>query len=268
MSMRQPNVTGRASLVGAGPGDPELLTVKALRRIESADVLLYDKLVDPRILDLAPAHARRIDVGKRCGRHEMSQAAINRLIVSHAQAGAHVVRLKGGDPMVFGRAGEELAALAAAGVVAEVVPGITVACAAAASMAMPLTQRGYSRSLHLITGHARQDGGADEILPTHDWNALAACDGTIAIYMGGRTLAQVTQRLLAAGLDPATPAIAIENATLEAERRLPGTVADIAARVAAAAVTGPTLVLVGRVVALRRQDAVESAMNEVRSRAA
>ncbi|MEA1652724.1 uroporphyrinogen-III C-methyltransferase [Nitrospirillum sp. BR 11164] len=263
MSMPRHNVSGRASLVGAGPGDPELLTVKALRRIESADVLLYDKLVDPRILDLAPAHARRIDVGKRCGRHEMSQAAINRLIVAHAQAGAHVVRLKGGDPMVFGRAGEELAALAAAGVVAEVVPGITVACAAAASMAMPLTQRGYSRSLHLITGH-----GADEVLPAHDWNALAACDGTIAIYMGGRTLAQVTQRLLAAGLDPATPAIAIENATLEAERRLPGTVADIAARVAAAAVMGPTLVLVGRVVALRRQDAVESAMNEVRSRAA
>ncbi|MDE1145936.1 MAG: uroporphyrinogen-III C-methyltransferase [Azospirillaceae bacterium] len=263
MSMPTRDTTGRASLVGAGPGDPELLTLKALRRIEAADVVLYDKLVDPRILDLAPAHARRIDVGKRCGQHAMSQAAINRLIVSHAQAGSHVVRLKGGDPMVFGRAGEELAALEAAGVPAEVVPGITVACAAAASMAMPLTQRGYSCSLHFITGH-----GADEVLPPHDWNALAACDGTIAIYMGSRTLAAVTRQLLAAGVSPATPAIAVENATLATERRLPGTLADIAAVVTAANVTGPTLVLVGRVVALRRREAVELALIELRTRAA
>jgi uroporphyrin-III C-methyltransferase len=237
---------GRASLVGAGPGDPELLTVKAVRALQSADVVLYDRLIDPRVLDIAPARARRIDVGKRCGRHAMSQAAINRLLVAQVRAGAHVVRLKGGDPFVFGRGGEELEALREAGTAAEVVPGITAALATAARLGMPLTHRGLSRSLHLITAHSRDREG----VPQHDWRALAAAGGTLAVYMGARTLPKVAQALLAAGMPPAAPTIAVENATLPNERRIRRTLADIAAAVAEAAVEGPTLTLIGAVVAL------------------
>ena len=237
---------GRASLVGAGPGDPELLTVKAVRALQAADVVLYDKLIDPRVLDLAPARARRIDVGKRCGRHAMSQAAINRLLVQQVRTGAHVVRLKGGDPFVFGRGGEELEALREAGAEVEVVPGITAALAIAARLRMPLTHRGTARSLHLITAHGRDEEG----VPQHDWRALAAAGGTLAVYMGARTLPKVAEALLAAGMSPATPAIAVENATLPNERRIRRTLADIAQAIQAAAVEGPTLTLIGDVVAL------------------
>ena len=241
---------GRASLVGAGPGDPALLTVKAVRALETADVVLYDKLIDPRLLDLAPATARRIDVGKRCGRHAMSQAAINRLLVAEVRRGGHVVRLKGGDPFIFGRGGEELEALRAAGAEVEVIPGITAALATAARLGMPLTHRGLSRSLHLITAHGREGD-----VPQHDWRALAAAGGTLAVYMGARTLPRVAEALLAAGMPPSTPAIAVENATLPGERRIRRTLADIAAAVAEAAVEGPTLTLIGEVVALAGIDA-------------
>ncbi len=236
---------GRASLVGAGPGAVDLLTVRAVQAIQSADVLLYDKLVGAEVLALAPAGARRIDVGKRCGRHAMSQAAINALIVRHAQAGAHVVRLKGGDPFVFGRGGEELESLRLAGVPTEVVPGITAALAAAARLGIPLTHRGASRSLHLITAH-----GADDRLPEHDWTALARAGGTLAVYMGKRTLPLLAERLLAAGMAADTPAIAVENATLPNERRMLGTLVGLAEMVAAAGLDGPTLVLIGAVVAM------------------
>jgi uroporphyrin-III C-methyltransferase/precorrin-2 dehydrogenase/sirohydrochlorin ferrochelatase len=236
---------GRATLVGAGPGDPDLLTLKALRALNHADVVLYDKLVDPRVLDLARRDARRIDVGKRCGRHSMNQAAINALLVREVRSGAHVVRLKGGDPFVFGRGGEELEALRAAGAEVEVVPGITAAIAAAARLGVPLTHRGAARALHLITAH-----GADGALPAHDWRALAASGGTLAVYMGARTLPGVASALLAAGMDAETPAIAVENASLPTERRIPATLANIAGAVAAAGVEGPTLVLIGVVVAL------------------
>lgn len=236
---------GRATLVGAGPGDPELLTLKALRALERADVVLYDKLVDPSVLDLAPRGARRIDVGKRCGRHAMSQAAINALLVREVRAGGHVVRLKGGDPFVFGRGGEELEALRAAGAEVEVVPGITAALAAAARLGLPLTHRGLARGLHLITAH-----GAEEDLPAHDWRALAEAGGTLAVYMGSRTLPRVAAALIDAGMAPETPAIAVENASLPGERRIPATLGGIAAAVAAADVEGPTLVLIGAVVAL------------------
>jgi uroporphyrin-III C-methyltransferase len=246
-----PATRGHASLVGAGPGDPELLTVKAVRALRSADVVLYDKLIDPRVLDLAPSRARRIDVGKRCGRHAMSQAAINRLLIAQVKAGGHVVRLKGGDPFVFGRGGEELAALREAGAEVEVVPGITAALATAARLRMPLTHRGISRSLHLITAHGRDDEG----MPQHDWRALAATGGTLAVYMGARTLPKVAQALLAAGMPATTPAIAVENATLPNERRIRRTLADIAQAVAAAGVEGPTLTLIGAVVALAEAEA-------------
>ncbi|MCB4824374.1 uroporphyrinogen-III C-methyltransferase [Roseicella aerolata] len=241
---------GRASLVGAGPGDPELLTVRAVRVLQSADIVLHDKLIDPRVLDLAPARARRIDVGKRCGRHAMSQAAINRLLVEQVRAGTHVVRLKGGDPVVFGRGGEELAALREAGAEVEVVPGITAALATAARLGMPLTHRGTSRSLHLITAHGRDGEG----VPEHDWRALAAAGGTLAVYMGARTLPQVAESLLHAGMSPGTPAIAVENATLPNERRIRRTLADIAGAIRDAAVEGPTLTLIGEVVALAEAD--------------
>lgn len=236
---------GRATLVGAGPGDPELLTLKALRALSRADVVLHDRLVDPRVLDLARRDARRIDVGKRCGRHAMSQAAINALLVREVRAGAHVVRLKGGDPFVFGRGGEELEALREAGAEVEVVPGITAALAAAARLGVPLTHRGVSRGLHLLTAH-----GADGGLPAQDWRALAEAGGTLAVYMGGRTLPRVAAALLEAGMAPETPAMAIESASLAEERRIPGTLGGIAGTVAAAGVEGPTLVLIGAVLGL------------------
>ena len=241
----RPVAAGRASLVGAGPGDPELLTLRAVRVLKRADVVLYDALIDPAILDLARRDARRIDVGKRCGRHAMKQAAINKLIVEHARAGAHVVRLKGGDPFVFGRGGEELEELRAAGVPVEVVPGITAACAAAASLGIPLTHREMARSLHLVTGH-----GSDGAVPGLDWRTLANGEGTVAAYMAGRTLRTVALRLMAAGLDGGTPAVAVENASRPSERRLFGTLAGLADGLEAAGFTGPTLVLIGRVVGL------------------
>lgn len=240
-----PTVGGRVTLVGAGPGDPELLTLRAVKAIQSADMLLYDALIDPEILHLARPDARRIDVGKRCGRHAMNQAAINALIVRLARAGAHVVRLKGGDPLVFGRGGEELDALRAAGVPVTVVPGVTAACAAAASLQVPLTHRDVARSVHFVTGH-----GADGAIPAHDWLALVRSGGTIAAYMASRTLPSMAARLMAAGMAGATPAVAVENASRANERRLFGTIATLPAELAAAGFDGPTFVLIGAVVGL------------------
>ncbi len=242
---------GRATLVGAGPGDPDLLTLRAVRAIQSADVLLYDALIDPAILDLAPAAARRVDVGKRCGRHAMQQDAINRLIVREALSGSHVVRLKGGDPFVFGRGGEELDSLRTAGVPVEVVPGVTAACAAAASLRIPLTHRDVARSLHFVTGH-----GSDGTLPAHDWTALARAGGTIAAYMAGRTLPRVAERLMAAGMPGTTPAVAVESVSRVNERRLYGTLASLPALLGQAGFAGPTLVLIGDVVGLAMEAAV------------
>jgi uroporphyrin-III C-methyltransferase len=236
---------GKATLVGAGPGDPDLLTLRAVKAIQSADVLLFDALIDPAILDLAPPNARRVDVGKRCGRHAMQQSAINRLIVREALSGAHVVRLKGGDPFVFGRGGEELDSLRMAGVPVEVIPGVTAACAAAASLQIPLTHRDMSRSLHFVTGH-----GSDGTVPAHDWAALVASGGTIAAYMAGRTLPQVARNLIAAGMAGSTPAVAVENASRPNEQRLFATLADLPTQLAEAGFTGPTLVLIGAVVGL------------------
>jgi siroheme synthase len=248
MSAFPPNKhAGRATLVGAGPGDPDLLTLRAVKAIQAADAILYDALIDPAILDLAPPAARRIDVGKRCGRHAMNQQAINALIVRLAQQGAHVVRLKGGDPFVFGRGGEELDSLRAASVPVEVVPGVTAACAAAASLQIPLTHRDTARSLHFVTGH-----GADGEVPAHDWRALAASGGTIAAYMAGRTLRRVAASLMEAGLPASTPAVAVENASRPDESHLHATLATIADHLDARPAGGPVIVLIGSVVALSR----------------
>ncbi|MBP0491241.1 siroheme synthase CysG [Roseomonas indoligenes] len=240
-----PRPPGQALLVGAGPGDPGLLTLTGLRALQRADVVLYDRLVSPEVLALARRDARRIDVGKRCGRHSMNQAAINALLVRYAREGLRVVRLKGGDPFVFGRGGEEMEAMREAGLSVGVVPGVTAAVAAAAALGIPVTHRGVSRGLHLITAH-----GVDGALPEHDWKALAALGGTLAAYMGMRTLQGLVERLMGAGLPASTPVVAVENATLPGQRAIRGTLGTIAARVAEAAPEGPTLLLIGEAVTL------------------
>jgi uroporphyrin-III C-methyltransferase len=239
------NTTGSATLVGAGPGNPDLLTLRAVKAIQRADAILFDALIDPAILDLARPGTRRVDVGKRCGRHAMNQTAINRLIVKLALSGAHVVRLKGGDPFVFGRGGEELDSLRAAGVPVEVVPGVTAACAAAASLQIPLTHRDVARSLHFVTGH-----GSDGEVPAHDWRALAASGGTIAAYMASKTLRSVAASLIEAGLCASTPAVAVENASRPNETHLHGTLATLPDLLDADRPEGPTLILIGAVVAM------------------
>jgi len=228
-------------LIGAGPGDPELLTLKAHRLIRAADVVLYDSLVDRRILRMARRGARRIDVGKRCGKHSAPQAAICALLVAEGQAGHKVVRLKGGDPMVFGRATEEMKALAEAGLAFEVVPGITAATAAAASLRVSLTQRGIARSLHFLTGHGAEGG-----LPAHDWVSLTKSGGTLVVYMGGQTLPGLAAHFIEAGMPPDMPAIAVENASLETQRHIFGTIASLPRMLLAAQCEGPTLVMIGQ----------------------
>lgn len=235
---------GRAFLVGAGPGDPGALTLAAVRAVQQADLILHDALVGPQIREFARREARMIDVGKRCGRHAMSQEEINRLLIEHVRAGEWVVRLKGGDPLIFGRGGEEVACLRAEGLKVEVIPGVTAALAVAARLGIPLTERGLARTLHLLTAHSH--AGA---LPEYDWPSLVALDGTIAVYMGARTLSRLAEKLIAAGMDPEMPAVAVENATLPAERRIASPLYAIGPRLAASGVTGPTLTLIGRVVA-------------------
>jgi uroporphyrin-III C-methyltransferase / precorrin-2 dehydrogenase / sirohydrochlorin ferrochelatase len=249
VSTNRAGLSGRATLVGAGPGDIELLTLRAVRALKHADVVLYDALIDPAVLDLARRDARRIDVGKRCGQHAMSQAAINRLLVRLAQSGAHAVRLKGGDPMVFGRAGEELSSLRSAGIPVEVIPGVTTACAAAAQLAVPLTHRGVVRSLHFITGH-----GADGTVPEHDWASLAHASGTIVAYMASRTMPIVAQRLIDAGMSRSMPTVAIENVSRPDERCIFASLGALPDMLAEQHFDGPTLALIGSVVALAPQN--------------
>jgi uroporphyrin-III C-methyltransferase len=241
----------RVFLVGAGPGDPELLTLKAARLIAAADVLLFDSLVDPRILVMANPKAKLIDVGKRCGRHSASQAEICRLLVEEALTGHLVVRLKGGDPMIFGRATEEMDALRARGIGFEIVPGITAATAAAAGLRLSLTRRGIARALHVVTGH-----GAEAGLPGHDWVAMTKSGGTLAIYMGGETLPGLAAHFIEAGMEPAMPAILVENASLPDERHIAATIATLPGLHAAEGATGPVLILIGE--ALREADGVRA----------
>ena len=233
---------GSVVLVGAGPGDPELLTLKAVRALQSADVVLYDDLVLPGSVDLARREAQRLNVGKRGYKPSCTQEDITALLVSLAREGKRVVRLKGGDPMIFGRAGEEIAALKAAGVDVEVIPGVTAASAAAASLQVSLTERAVARRLQFITAHAR-DGKLPEDL---DWRALADEGATTAVYMGLKTLPPLVARLLAEGLAPDTPTVIVERASWESERRIAATLADLPATAAASGLVGPCLVLIGR----------------------
>ena len=239
-------------LIGAGPGDPELLTIRAHRLLQTAGVVLYDSLVNARVLDLAPAAALLIDVGKRCGARATAQSEINRLLCQHAGAGGTVVRLKGGDPMIFGRADEELAALQAAGIACEVVPGVTAATAAAAALALSLTKRQVSRALHILTGH-----GADGALPAHHWAALANAGGTLALYMGARQITGVAAHLIEAGLPPETPAIAVESASLPTQRIIRADIAALGSAISEAAPLGPVIVLIGEALADRQSCLLE-----------
>jgi len=243
-------------LVGAGPGDPDLLTVKALKVLGRADVVVHDGLVSDEILALAPPAARRISVAKRKSRHSYAQDEINRMLVAFALEGLTVVRLKGGDPFIFGRGGEELEACREAGVECLVVPGVTSALAASAGAGAPLTHRGAAQAVTFVTGHAA--GGAS---PDLDWSHLAQANHTVVIYMGVSTAAAIAEHLMAAGRSGATPALVVENASRPDERRLPIRLADLAS--AAADVKGPALLIVGEAMALARDGAGEAAVEAV-----
>ncbi len=235
---------GSVTLVGAGPGDPELLTLRAVRALQNADVILFDALVAPEILDFARRAAKTMLVGKTGHGPSCRQEDINALMVALARGGKRVVRLKGGDPMIFGRGGEEVAACRAAGIPVEIVPGVTAAQGAAASLGISLTHRDAARRLQYVTGHDRRGD-----LPALNWESLADSDVTTVVYMPTRTLTTLSQEAIAAGLDPSTPAVAVARATCPDEERIVGTIGDLARRVAERAPRGPVLVMIGRVLA-------------------
>ena len=237
---------GCVALVGAGPGDPELLTLKAAKVIQRADAIVYDRLVAPAILALAPL-AQKHYVGKARSRHAMPQEAINALLVQLARQGLRVVRLKGGDPFIFGRGGEEIEALAAHGIPFEIVPGISAANGVAASAAIPLTHRDHAQSCVFITGHLK-DGSMDL-----DWHALARPSQTLVVYMGLQALPVLCRELAAHGLAPHTPAAVIEKGTTRKQRIVTGTIASLAGDAQAAALESPTLVIIGSVVSVRER---------------
>jgi uroporphyrin-III C-methyltransferase len=233
-----------------------LITVKGLRCLRMADVVVYDRLIDPALLDEARPDAVRIFVGKGPGYHTMPQEQINAVLVAHARQGRVVVRLKGGDPFVFGRGGEEAAALAAAGIPFEVVPGVSAAIAVPAYAGIPVTQRGHGSLMTVVTAHECDTPHPPAPSPREgaagvDWEALAMVGGTLIIMMGVAALPRVTQRLCAGGLAPDTPAAVIERGTTARQRVVEGTLADIAARAAAAGIRPPATTVVGAVAALR-----------------
>ena len=232
---------GSVALVGAGPGDPELLTLKAVRALQSADVVLYDDLVLPGTIDLARREARRLNVGKRGYKPSCTQEDIIEMLVALAREGKRVVRLKGGDPMIFGRAGEEIAALRAAGIDVEVIPGVTAASAASASLGASLTERAVARRLQFITAHAHNGRLPDDLA----WPALADPGATTVVYMGLKTLAPLVERLLAEGLAPNTPSVIVERVSWEGERRIAAAIVDLPQRAIEAGLVGPCLVLIG-----------------------
>jgi len=236
---------GKVVLVGAGPGDPELITLRGLRWLRRAEVIVYDQLSTPALLDEAPEDALRIFAGKSAGRHYLEQSAINAILIHHARRGRLVVRLKGGDPFVFGRGGEEMLACARAGVAVEVVPGVSAAIAVPAAAGIPVTHRGFASSFAVVTGH--EDPAKPE--PAVDWERLAMAVDTLVILMGVGTLPRITARLLAAGRSGDTPAAVIHRGTTQAEETVVGTLGDIAAR--AAEIQAPAVIVIGEAVAFR-----------------
>ncbi|MES2698429.1 MAG: uroporphyrinogen-III C-methyltransferase [Pseudomonadota bacterium] len=245
---------GEVWLVGAGPGDPDLLTRKAEKLICAASVVFHDALVGPQVLALVPAGVRLVSVGKRSGRHSKDQRTIDALLVEAALAGERVVRLKGGDPSVFGRSTEELAACRAAGVHVHICPGITAASAAAASLGTSLTMRGLARRLCLVTAHLRQG----EVLDL-DWQALADPQTTLAIYMGKAAAGEVARQLIAHGMAADTPVAMIENASLPSEQHLVTRLDLLPLAAKSFLGSGPAMLLIGDVVAEQKQVAAPAA---------
>ncbi len=235
---------GSVVLVGAGPGDPGLLTLRALRALNEADVILHDRLVGPGVLALARRDAERIEVGKQARRHHTTQETIHALLLQHARAGRRVVRLKGGDPFVFGRGGEELEFLRAHAIPFEVVPGITAAVACAAHAGVPLTHREHAQSVRFVTAHCRDSRD------TLDWAALAQERQTLAVYMGVSELATLQARLIEHGRAATTPFALVENGSLPEQRVVCGVLGNLAERAAAHAVGSPALLILGEVAAL------------------
>ena len=239
--------SGRVILVGAGPGAPDLLTLRAARALAAADVVVHDGLIDPAVLDLAPG-ARRIDVSKKRARHTLPQDAIGALLVVEAQAGNVVVRLKGGDPFIFGRGGEEVEACDAAGVAVEVIPGVSSALGAAAAALMPLTHRDHSSSVTFVAGQCKG-------LTEQNWAGLAGVGRTLVIYMGVTAAEAISDKLMADGLAPDTPCAVLERGTLPGSRVLRTLLADLGGTVAREKVISPALLVVGAVARLGVADA-------------
>ncbi|WP_088431763.1 uroporphyrinogen-III C-methyltransferase [Halomicronema hongdechloris] len=239
-------ILGKVYLVGAGPGDPGLFTLKGKTLLECADVVIYDALVSPPILAMVNPQAERIGAGKRRGRHSMRQPEITKLLIEKARQHAVVVRLKGGDPFVFGRGGEEMADLVAAGVAVEVVPGITAGVAVPAYAGIPLTHRGYSSSVVFVTGHE----AAGKYRPDINWQAIAQGAETIVIYMGIHNLGNIVNALQTAGLAPNTPVALVRWGTRPEQRELTGTLSTILETMEATNFQAPAIAVIGRVVAL------------------
>ena len=234
---------GMVALVGAGPGDPELITVRGLKRIQSAEVIVYDRLVSPALVAEAPLDAERIFVGKSPGKSVFDQRAIEALLIDRARRGLRVVRLKGGDPFVFGRGGEEMAALIDAGIAVEIVPGVTSAIAAPASAGIPVTHRELASSVTLVTAHE----DPSKITPSVDWHWLAQASGTLVILMGLRQIDAICNRLIEEGRDPGTPAAVISAGTLPEQRIVRADLAHLAIEVNHAGLRSPALIVIGEV---------------------
>jgi len=242
-TLLDPDARGRVILVGAGPGDPGLLTVRAVEALRRADVVVHDGLVDPRVLDYAPASAQRISVAKRRARHTLPQDAINALIIAHVRAGSIVVRLKGGDPFIFGRGGEEVEAVRAAGLTVEVIPGVSAALGCAADAMLPLTHRDWSSAVSFVTGTCK--GLSDQ-----NWSGLAGQGRTLVIYMGVTCARGIADKLMADGVAPDMPVAVLERGTLEGSRAMRSLLADLGNMMEREKVLSPAIIVVGEVVLL------------------
>jgi uroporphyrin-III C-methyltransferase len=243
VTLLDPDARGRVILVGAGPGDPGLLTVRAVEALRQADVVVHDGLVDPRVLDYAPAAAQRISVAKRRDRHTLPQDAINALIIAHVRAGSIVIRLKGGDPFIFGRGGEEVEAVRAAGLKVEVIPGVSAALGCAADAMLPLTHRDWSSAVSFVTGTCK--GLSDQ-----NWSGLAGQGRTLVIYMGVTCARGIADKLMADGVAPDMPVAVLERGTLEGSRAMRSLLADLGNMVEREKVLSPAIIVVGEVVLL------------------
>lgn len=241
------NRSGKVVLVGAGPGDPELMTVKGMRALHAADVVVHDRLISSRLMDLIPASVVRIDVGKKPKQHRMKQPAISETLIQLARSGKNVVRLKGGDPFVFGRGHEEWSACDRAGVRCEIVPGISSSLAAPMAAGIPVTRRGVARSFVVVTA----ESGSEFVDPQHDFSSLANID-TVVVLMGRRTLGTMASRLIQAGKRSTTPVACIEKATTDSERVVTGTLETIAQQADEQNLQTPMVTVIGEVAALSK----------------